>query len=634
MNEREKRGGRTSRRGPTTDDPIELAMEAAADGREPDGPVRTLLENQNRLIGWQIATERAAFALKVLTASVGVIVAVVAATLLISASQYRGLTVQPFSVPPDLETRGLNGSAVATRVLDKLTALQSATVSLRAPNSYANSWGDSVEVQIPQTGVSAGELWKFLRSWLGEEVKITGEVVRVPGGLQVTTRAGGQAAAPLLGEEAELEALLDRAAEAIFAETQPYRYAIYLSRVDRIEESIAVLEQLAATGDETDRKWALAAWSLQLQMLGQFDASIAKAEAALAIDPDFGLARANLGGVLATVGRTEEAYRQNLITAGAMRGDADLNPAISEAFILEMDGQVLIQQHDYARAAERFEVAAQSDGRTERGVALSQALAIAALHDVSRGRELVRHGAEPATATGTLATTDVTPLEQFDAQSCYLAEDWPCMVAASRTVFREPEGDSPTLAAERRVWLTSILPLLAVAHARIGDMPTAEAMIARTATDTYNAAMARGLVAAEKGDAQASERWFAQAIRLAPSLADAHYHRGRARLERGDEAGAASALALAATTAPRWADPLKYWGDALAAGGDRRGAIDKYRKAAQRAPRWGGLHLAWGRALEAGGERSQALERYRAAANMDLSPTERAEVRRRLAPRG
>ena len=139
-----------------TPDPVELAMEAAADGGAPSEPVRALLENQNRLIGWQIATERAAFALKLLTACVGIVAAVVVATLLISASQYRGLTVQPFSVPPELEARGLNGSAVATRVLDKLTALQAGTVSLRAANSYANSWGDSVEVQIPQTGVSAG----------------------------------------------------------------------------------------------------------------------------------------------------------------------------------------------------------------------------------------------------------------------------------------------------------------------------------------------------------------------------------------------------------------------------------------------------------------------------------------------
>jgi tetratricopeptide (TPR) repeat protein len=619
---------------PTTDDAIELALEAEASGRPATGPAQLLIRKQAQLVGWQIATERTAFALKLLTAIVGVIVAVVAATLLISASQYRGLTVQPFSVPPDLETRGLNGSAVATRVLDKLTALQAATVSLRAPNSYANSWGDSVEVQIPQTGVSAGELWKFLRSWLGEEVKITGEVVRIDSGLQVTARAGGQAAPPLVGQEAELEALLDRAAEAIFAETQPYRYAIYLSRTDRADESIAVLERLAATGDETDRKWALAAWSFQLQLRGEFEAAIAKAEAALAIDPDFGLAHANLGGVLATLGRAEEAYRASRLTARTMRGDPHLDPDISDAIVAEMEGQVLGQQHDHAGAAERYRIAAQSDGQSRRGIGFDHAFQIAALHEYSRGRDLVRNGADPPSSTGALVGADMAPIDRYDSQICYVAEDWPCVVASGQTLFREPDENTPNFPAAHRLWLTQIAPLLAFAHARTGDMATAATLIARTPTDAYAAAVGRGMVAAVKGDAQASERWFARAAELAPSLADAHYYQGRARLERGDEDGAVAAFATAAARAPRWADPLKYWGDALAARGDRRGAIRKYREAAERAPRWGALHLAWGQALWADGRRDQARARWRAASRMDLNPAYRAEVTRRLALRG
>lgn len=629
MTEQPKRPRRTATRAPTTPDPVELAMEAAADGGAPSEPVRALLENQNRLIGWQIATERAAFALKLLTACVGIVAAVVVATLLISASQYRGLTVQPFSVPPELEARGLNGSAVATRVLDKLTALQAATVSLRAPNSYANSWGDSVEVQIPQTGVSAGELWKFLRSWLGEEVKITGEVVRVGTGLQVTTRAGGQAAAPLLGQEAELEALLDRAAEAIFAETQPYRYAIHLSRTDRVAESIAVLEQLSVTGDETDRKWALAAWSLQLQLLGEFEASVAKAEAALAIDPGFGLARANLAGVLGTMGRTEESYRQSRMTADAMRDDTDMNRDISAAFILEMEGSVLDSQHDHTGAAARYEAAASADGRSQRGVVFDRAAQLAALHEFSLGRDLTRHSSDQSAATDRLGVA-LTPLERYEVQACLAAEDWPCLVAAADTVFAEPDPASPTYAVERQLWRTNQAPLLALAYARVGDMAAADRLIALAPTDLFHGVLGRAEIAAIRGDIQASERGFAHASRLTPSLADAPYLWGRARLARGDRAGAITQLSLAAAKAARWADPLKYWGDALAAGGDHRGAIRKYRDAAERAPRWGGLHLAWGKALEAGGKRAEATERYRAAAAMDLSAAERAEVGARL----
>lgn len=594
-------------------------MEAAATGRAPSAAVQALIENQNRLVGWQIATERAAFALKLLTVVVGVVAAVVVAAVLISASQYRGLTIQPFSVPPELEARGLTGSAVATRVLDKLTALQAETVSLRAPNSYANSWGDSVEVQIPQTGVSAGELWKFLRSWLGEEVKITGEIVRLGEGLQITARAGGQAAPPILGTEAELEALLDRAAEAIFAETQPYRHAIYLGDTDRMDEALAAFERLAATGDETDRKWALAGWSLRLQQR-DLEASVAKAEAALAIDPDFGLARANLAGVLRGMGRDEEAHRHQRLAVRALRGNPDLNPDLAEGFILELEGDILSTEHDHIAAVAKHQAAAAFDGRSERGAAFSHATQLAYLHDFAGGRAIVANmPAEQRTSF----------LQSYDLGVCLQREDWVCFAAVMEEALAFPAEGSE---ANRRRWLATSAPYLAVGRARTGDIAGAEALINQTPLDACWAVMTRGQIAAVKGDVRASERWFAEAVRLAPSLADAHQAWGRARLERGERSGATEQFALAAGKAPRWADPLKYWGDALAAGADHRGAIRKYRAAAERAPRWGALHLAWGRALEADGKRAEAVVKYRAAAGMDLSAVDRADVTRRLAP--
>ncbi len=64
-------------RAPTTPDPIEIAMEAA-DNPTLSEPVRTLLGNQNRLVLWQIVSERAgiadkraSFVLKALTGLAG-----------------------------------------------------------------------------------------------------------------------------------------------------------------------------------------------------------------------------------------------------------------------------------------------------------------------------------------------------------------------------------------------------------------------------------------------------------------------------------------------------------------------------------------------------------------------------------
>ena len=74
------------------------------------------------------------------------------------AAHSSGLIIEPFAVPPDMAAKGLTGQVVASQMLDKLTAMQDATDSTRPPQSYANNWGNNIKVEIPETGVSIGEL--------------------------------------------------------------------------------------------------------------------------------------------------------------------------------------------------------------------------------------------------------------------------------------------------------------------------------------------------------------------------------------------------------------------------------------------------------------------------------------------
>ncbi len=627
-----KRTVRAPREGaPTTDDAIELALEAEASGQAPGGAASTLIAKQAQLVGWQIATERAAFTLKLLTVVVGVVVAVVIAVLLVSASQYRGVTVQPFSVPPEMEARGLNGAAVATRVLDKLTAMQAGTNSIRAANTYANSWGDSVEVEIPQTGVSAGELWKFLRSWLGEEVKITGELVRTDAGLQLTARAGGTAGAPIMGAEAELEAMLTQAAEAIYRDTQPYRYAVYLARAERLDEALAAFERLAMTGDEVDRKWALAGWSLWLQLTGDFDASIRRAEQALEIDPAFGLAQANLAGVLSSVGDADRSYVFIRASARSLSNSRDVDPEQRENFVSEMAGSTAEISHDHAEAARRFDTAARLDGENGRGNALAAATQRALMGDISEGRRLAATitADQQTDAGGGSVTTGASPQDAYEVAALGMLEDWTALAALFPRAFPEPPSEAPRAGAAQ-AWRSTIAPRIAVALARAGDTAGAQTYMARATPGAYFTLIAQGQLAAIAGDHAAAERWFAQAAARGPNLADAHLAWGRARLERGDATGASPLFSTAATRAPKWADPLKFWGDALLAQGDEAGAIRKYQAAARLAPKWGALHLAWARALKADGREAAAESRLRAALALDLSSADRAAATRLL----
>jgi hypothetical protein len=97
------------------------------------------------------------------------------------------VAIQAFSVPPDFAQRGITGEVLARRLLSQIADLQARTVTSRPASSYANDWSDDIKVEIPETGMSIGELKHFLTDWLGSETRISGDVVRTPTGIAVTT---------------------------------------------------------------------------------------------------------------------------------------------------------------------------------------------------------------------------------------------------------------------------------------------------------------------------------------------------------------------------------------------------------------------------------------------------------------
>ena len=254
---------------------------------------------------WRRFSDRMKAVLQIMTTVVGLGVAAGVGWMAWSASQERGLVIEPFSVPPDMAARGLNGQVTASMLLDKLGRMQSATVSARAPSSFANNWNDEIKVEIPETGVSVGELRRLLVQWLGHQTTISGEVYRTPTGVAVAARTGTAPADPHEGAEADIDDLVQKAAEDVFRTSQPYRYAIYLeNHVGDIAGARKVLERLSSSGDQTDRIWAYAALNNLLLKQGDFEGALRASKAAIDIDPDFNLAHANLGGSLAQLGRS------------------------------------------------------------------------------------------------------------------------------------------------------------------------------------------------------------------------------------------------------------------------------------------------------------------------------------------
>jgi Flp pilus assembly protein TadD len=94
------------------------------------------------------------------------------------------------------------------------------------------------------------------------------------------------------------------------------------------------------------------------------------------------------------------------------------------------------------------------------------------------------------------------------------------------------------------------------------------------------------------GNTADSEKWFAQAIELAPKLPQVYTDRGQARLDRGELGGALTDATQAATLSPHDGDAWKLWGDVLAKQGKTKEALAKYDVALKYAPHWKQLQQA------------------------------------------
>jgi tetratricopeptide (TPR) repeat protein len=609
---------------PTTLDAIDSAMQAERHDEAPDSPARQLLLKHARLLDRQTASETMSLVLKTLTGVVGLVVAVALGSLMWSASNERGLVIEPFSVPPEFARRGITGQVVASRLLDRLSEMGEQTVSVRAPSTYANNWNGDIKVQIPQTGVSVGELRRYLVEWLGHQTSIGGELYQTPTGLVLSARTGTAAAATQTGtSEADLDRMIAAAAESVYATTQPYRHAIYLGRSGSLEDirrSKEALLQVIRNGDEADRMWGYTALNLRLQAEGDNLGAIRAADSAIAMAPLFNLAYANRAGAHDGLGHSEAAYRDKLMAERTVRSDGARYMRESGLAYATQAWRAVAASDigDYQTALDAYRLALLARPGDEDMLA-SVAWTQLAQH-TPRAAVDAYSALSPPAADADVAqwANHAAAAADFAAEVAAEDENWAEAARLMRSV--DESNLLPAYRARRHIAVRQWTALLL---ARSGDLPRAQALIARTPTDCYRCVMRRGAIAALAGDVAGADRWFANAVRQGPSLPFAEFEWARAKLERHDVDGAIALFQQAHRKGPRWADPLKYWGDALVLRRDYAAAAGKYAEAAERAPRWGALQLAWGQALAQQHRNTEAQAHYRVAATTDLSAKDR-----------
>ncbi len=607
---------RKRRGAPSSTNAVDIAMEAAASGKAPDDDARSLIRKQERLIDAQLFAERIGNGLKVAAAGAAVLAAILAGVMVWNASRANGLVIEAFSVPPALAARGVTGEVIARQVMSDLARASRLSNSTEVQRNVATFRASDFSIEIPQTGISIGQLDQWLRQTLGRETRITGEVIQAAdGGVTLRVRSGFQALDPILGTEATLDATIRTAAEKIFEIEQPASYGAYLWKQGRLAEAEAWARSRMLAGPAASR--ATAHHVLALVLETQDDAA-AYAEYLRALEVhELPETLTNLGWTDSDYGHAEKAQAW----FDRMRAATKRYPNYSsEVRRQRLRGNAIVvatTKGDYATSVRLTEV----QGETNRAGQIESNLQVlarqrAGLHEISRAQREVRAAGEGTTAGNIMQTPPRTRMA-----IAMNAENWAEALEAA---------DALSAIAAARADKGAYRPQLKVSKARalamLGRIDEAQALIGATPLDCDFCVTARGVIANQAKGYRAADHWFSQAVKMSPSSPFPNLNWGRALLDRGEVAGASVKLIEAHKRGPKFADPLHYWGESLLLQSKTKEAVKRFRQADKHAPRWGRNHLLWGEALAKLGKGDEAKAQWKIAATLDLTPAERARL--------
>ncbi|HEY3778052.1 MAG TPA: hypothetical protein VGL35_08330 [Rhizomicrobium sp.] len=609
---------------------ISLALDGARERPELSKAIAEFLREQKALIAEQraqlrdqdkrtrlgIVDQRFSIALKAMTVLVGLALATGLALMVWNDAGSGGLVIEPFSVPPELATRGLTGQVVASHILDRLAVMQTQTHSQRAPQSYANYWRDDIKVEIPDTGVSLGELDRFLREKLGHPTHVTGEVVQAPSSIGLTARAGGSGSATVSGPNADFDRLNQQIADSVYRLTQPYLYGVYLSENGRDAEAKSVFMQLAKHGSSTERGWGYLGWSNAAELTNGEFARLALLRQAAAYAPALFLPHQNIALIEDALSRPQDSIRESRIAMSVLSSPdyGGISADIARLSLRRLQGIVALNLGAFHDASPI--VGSVNDSRSFTSIFSTTALfarSEVGEHNLAAARVAV---SEAKQGLGWV-NSDVAQLDDEWARMLIDTEarNWPGVLRDERAMApifaRNPGLHSLAFARE--------MPWVAYAEAHLGNMGRADAAISATPGNCYVCLLMRGRIREVEGKRLQAEWWFARALSWQPSIPFAESDWGAMLLAKRDYDGAIAKFAAAHAKGPHFADPLEMWGEALMQKNRSDLALAKFAEANTYAPNWGRLHLEWGKALSYLGKMGDAQNQFAIASHLDLS---------------
>ncbi len=492
----------------------------------------------------------------------------------------RSVVIDPIDIAPNMPTPIPSGKIVAAGLLDVLTKIQAANRSSAEHRALSNAWTNEIAIEVPETGVSIGQIERMLKSRFGHDEHIDGDLVQSEkGGLALTVRGSGILPQTFRDEGRNLEKLLTQAGEYVYGQSQPGLWTAYLSNQNRNDEAIRFAQANYASADASERPYVLNYWATAIAGKG---GERAMAEAlplfreTVRLKPDFWIGYNNIMYALAGLGDEEGMIRvgkQMMKVAGGRPARAP------EEMYQNYDAVV------WDLPAERAEQIADMEshggvGTITSGGAASESLSVTLI-------EVQMHDGEAAALR--LKTTPVddkymADVAQAAMDRALLAEEiGELKVAALEWDALAAAYADPTVSSGNPQFIC----YAAVTYEKTGQRAKADAALKPFGNFTFlDCYRFKADVLDLRGDWSGAQQWYTKAVKLGPSSPSGYYSWGLALARHGDLAGAAAKFKDANQKGPHWADPLKAWGDVLVKQGNVHAALAKYDAALKYAPNW------------------------------------------------
>ena len=541
------------------------------------------LESQHREGKIRRAGQRIRVGMQSFVALVIGLIAMGVVVMVYDAFTSRQVVVDAFKAPPVLQSRGVTGEVVAAGVLDTLQKLQDATRTSTKGLQSRGAWASDVKVEVPETGVSIGEVNRLLHERFGHDLHIGGELIQTgSGGLALTVRGDAAPAMAFTGGPEDLQKLTTEAAEYVYGRSQPVQYATYLVNVSRYADSAAFIRgALPRARSDAERAQLANIWANDYASLNQAGAAITKYRLAMSFSPprtvQWWRAWGNLVGAVSAAGGEERGWRESQVMLKAMAA-APANKRPDPLYLVNPAQLTWDLQMELAGNL--------ADARRNGGAGSSVSLEGPTLAD---GYALTH---DPGQAARYMASSD--PDDSVTKAEVLLLQGYAALDRG------DAAGAVAPFDAFYKAWLAdpnlqytyNFQPcFVGLAYGLVGRMADAQAVFKRIGAWSLCDAV-HGDVLAHAGDVAGAERVWAEGLKVAPDLPPVPLHRALFELGRGQLKPAEADAAFAAAKAPHWADPWKAWGDVLAREGRWKEALAKYDEALKYAPAWAELRAA------------------------------------------